>query len=515
MGCRSVTATSLNDADLGGFIPSDGPVGVAGLGITGRAVARVLLDAGFSVVAWDSRSRDGSFTASIQSLIDRGLEVFTADAPAQEFEKTFSRRQPQCVVASPGWHPDSLLFLSARQHQVPIWSEAELAWKMRRNDDPQWIVLTGTNGKTTTVTMLEHIFAAANVPARAVGNIGEPLIEAALDSALDFVLVELSSFQLHFTHSIQPVASALLNIAPDHLDWHGTFDAYVADKGKIYQGTQKACLYNAGDEVTRELLEQADVASGCVAVGVTLSAPQLGTLGVVENHLYDRGFFLHRRSQALELGSVADISSQPAPHLVMNALFAAGLSLGAGISAEDLAVGLRSYRDSPSHDADRGEVVKVENRITFINNSKATNPHAAHAALSGFPAKSTVWILGGDSKGLELETLVTENLTRLKGVVLLGADRSALRSVFARHAPSLPLIEVDASQTEGVNVKSRETRDEAVERRIMERAVAGAEGLAAPGDYIVLAPACASIDQFSSFQARGAAFRKAVTREQV
>lgn len=515
MGCWSVTAELPNSVNMNGFVPSNGPVGVAGLGVTGRAVARTLLDAGFSVFAWDSRSNDASFTDSVGSLIARGLEIFAADAETEDFEDVLNRSHLQCVVASPGWHPDSPLFLSLRQQGVSIWSEAELAWRMRRVNDPQWVVLTGTNGKTTTVTMLEHIFASANVPARAVGNIGEPLIEAALDPTLDFVLVELSSFQLHYTFSIQPVASALLNIAADHLDWHGTLEAYVADKGKIYQGTQQACLYNSADNLSRELLEEADVAPGCVAVGVTLSAPTLGMLGIVENHLYDRGYFANRRTQALEIGSISDISSEPAPHTIMNALFAAGLSLGVGVSSDNLAIGLRSYRDSPSHDADRGEVVKVENDITFINNSKATNPHAAHAALSGLPVKSTVWILGGDAKGLELETLVTENLPRLKGVVLLGADRSALRSIFARHAPSLPLIEVDASQTEGVSVKRPEAKDEAVARRIMERAVTGAEELAAPGDYVVLAPACASIDQFSSYRARGAAFREAVTQEQV
>ncbi|MDR1117797.1 MAG: UDP-N-acetylmuramoyl-L-alanine--D-glutamate ligase, partial [Bifidobacteriaceae bacterium] len=291
------------------------------------------------------------------------------------------------LVVSPGWAPDAPLLAGARAAGVPIWSEVELAWRLRANPDAPWLAVTGTNGKTTAVGMLEAILLASGRRARAAGNVGAPLVTAVQDPEVEVFAVELSSFQLHHTHSMRAQAAAILNIAPDHLDWHGSLEAYAAAKGKIYAGARSAAVYNAADPLAKELAARA----GAPPVGFTLGAPRLGEVGVIESRLADRAFHGRRRRHALDIASLEDVArpwgGRLPPHLAANALAATALALAYGAGADGIGQGLRSFTPG----AHRGEAVGEAGGVRFADDSKATNAHAAAAALGGFAPASVVW----------------------------------------------------------------------------------------------------------------------------
>lgn len=461
---------------------------VAGLGVSGRAAAQVLRDRGAHVVTYDERAPEAD-VADAAALVADGLAG--ADL----------------VVTSPGLPPTHPVLVAAHERDVPVWSEVELAWQVRVARDggdgqpAPWLAVTGTNGKTTTVGMLEAILRAAGRRTLAVGNVGTPVVLAAVDPALDVLAVELSSFQLHHTHSMSAQAAAVLNVAPDHLDWHGSPAAYAADKGRIYERAQVACVYDASDRVTEDLVREADVEDGCVAVGFTLASPGVGQVGLVEDVLVDRGFARLRHTHAAELGTLADLAqlAGPAgvvpPHVVRNALAAAALALAHGVEPAHVRDGLRQFAPGAHRIVTVGRV----DDVAYVDDSKATNAHAAAASLAAFEPGSVVWVAGGLAKGAEFDELVRARRDRLRGVVLIGVDRGPLRDALARHAPDVPVIEVGGGETEPV----------------MTRAVDSARRLAAGAPEgvpvtVLLAPACASMDQFASYAARGDAFAAAV-----
>ena len=461
---------------------------VAGLGVSGRAAAQVLADRGARVVTFDEHAREAD-VRDVAALVADGLAG--ADL----------------VVTSPGLPPSHAVLVAARERDVPVWSEVELAWQVRVPRDggdgeaAPWLAVTGTNGKTTTVGMLESILRAAGRRTLAVGNVGTPVVLAAVDPALDVLAVELSSFQLHHTHSMSPQAAAVLNVAPDHLDWHGSLAAYAADKGRIYERAQVACVYDAADPVTEDLVREADVQDGCVAVGFTLGSPGVGQVGLVEDVLVDRGFSRLRHTHAAELGTLADLAQLAGPggvvppHVVRNALAAAALALAHGVEPAHVRDGLRDFAPG----AHRIVTVGRLDDVAYVDDSKATNAHAAAASLAAFEPDSVVWIAGGLAKGAEFDDLVRAREDRLRGVVLIGVDRAPLREALARHAPHVPVIEVDAGETEPVM-----TRAVTSARRLAVGAAAGVP------TTVLLAPACASMDQFTSYAARGDAFAAAV-----
>lgn len=452
---------------------------VAGLGVTGRAVADVLASQGARVVPVDDGADD--VIGSQELLAGTGLD------------------RADLVVASPGLAPHHPLLAAALGRDLPVWSEVELAWRLRapRPDGPApWLAVTGTNGKTTTVGMLEAILRAGGERTLAVGNVGTPVVLAATDPELDVLAVELSSFQLHFTHSMSAQAAAVLNVAPDHLDWHGSFDAYAADKGRIYERAQVACVYNVADPRTADLVREADVVDGALAVGFTLGTPGVGQVGLVEDVLVDRGFTRLRHTHAAELGTLDDLSRLAGPdgtvppHVVADALAAASLALAHGVDPAAVRDGLRAYTPGAHRIASVGTL----DGVAYVDDSKATNAHAAAASLASFPEGSVVWVAGGLAKGAQFDDLVRTRRDRLRAVVLIGTDRVPLRDALARHAPDIPVVEVDAGDTGAV----------------MTRAVQEARRLAVAGSTVLLAPACASMDQFASYAARGEEFAAAV-----
>ncbi len=475
------------DADWAGL-----RVLVAGLGVSGFAAADALLERGAHVLVVDG-TEPGD--ASVMAERARILDILGAEL---SFGAGSVERMPEApvdlVVTSPGWRPDQPLLASAAASGVPVWGEVELAWRMRPTEGAApWLVVTGTNGKTTTVQMLTAILRAAGLRACSAGNVGTPILEAVLDpQPFDVIAVELSSFQLHWSHSIAPRASACLNVAPDHVDWHGSLEEYAAAKGRVYERTEVACVYNVEDPRTQHLVEEAEVQEGCRAIGFTLGVPGLSMLGVVDDVLADRAFVEQRATSAAELATLEDLRGggpPPAPHLVANALAAAALARAHGVPAGVVAAGLRAFVPEPHRIAE----VATVGGARWVDDSKATNPHAAQASLAAYD--SVVWIAGGLLKGADVDALVAGAVDRLRGVVLIGRDRAALAQALARHAPDVPVIDVSDTDTGA-----------------MDRVVTEALSLAREGDVVLLAPAAASMDMFADYGARGDSFVEAVRR---
>ncbi|WP_406114022.1 UDP-N-acetylmuramoyl-L-alanine--D-glutamate ligase [Kitasatospora purpeofusca] len=479
----------MTDADRPGSPTPDWtglPVTVAGLGVSGISAARVLHGLGALVTVVDGGSGEG-LKARAAELEALGVTVRLGDGDTLP-EGT------RLVVTSPGWPPSSPLFEAADRAGLKIWGDIELAWRLRRphpatGEPAPWLAVTGTNGKTTTVQMLASILTAAGRRTVAVGNVGVPVLDAVLaEEPYDVLAVELSSYQLHWSSSLRPHSAAVLNLAPDHLDWHGSMEAYAADKGRIYQGNTVACVYNLADPATEALVREADVEEGCRAIGFGLGAPALSNLGVVDGLLVDRAFVSDRAKNAAELGSVEDVSP-PAPHNITNALAAAALARAYGVEPKAVREGLRAFRP----DAHRIAEVAVVDGVTWIDDSKATNTHAAAASLAAY--RPVVWIAGGLAKGADFDDLVRGAAERLRAAVLIGEDRALIREALARHAPDVPVIEAAEGQTGAV---------------AMTEVVRAAASLARTGDTVLLAPACASMDMFTNYGERGDLFAASV-----
>ncbi|WP_246222522.1 UDP-N-acetylmuramoyl-L-alanine--D-glutamate ligase [Phytoactinopolyspora limicola] len=455
---------------------------VAGIGVSGFAAADALVQLGARVTVVDEGDGDDQRErANILEILDATVRLgggATAELPAGT----------QLVVTSPGWRPTAPLLVAAADAGIPVWGEVELAWRLRDPATP-WLALTGTNGKTTTLRMLTEMLRASGLRVGAAGNVGEPVVSAVMDPVgHDVLAVELSSFQLHWTHSLAVRSAAVLNIAPDHLDWHGSAGEYAAAKGRIYQGVETACVYNVADPATEQLVRDADVVEGARAIGFTLGIPAVGMVGVVDDVLVDRAFIAERQTSAAELGTVDDV--QPAaPHNVANALAAAALARSVGVPPVAVRDGLHTFTPDPH----RVATVATIDGVRYVDDSKATNPHAAAASLQAY--ESVVWIAGGLAKGAVFDELVIGARERLRGVVLIGADRHIIKEALGRHAPDVPVIELSGT-----------------DNMAMDRAVQAAAEAAHAGDTVLLAPACASMDMFANYARRGDAFAAAVHR---
>lgn len=474
-------------------------VGVVGAGRTGLAVIAALTDLGARVHLFDVRT--DAADAVTQPLVAATL----GDARSQA--EALVEERPDLLVVSPGVPATGPVLGAAVRTGVEVWSEIELAWRLQQATRPQvpWLTVTGTDGKTTTVGMLSAVLTAAGLRAPAVGNIGVPTVTTVLEGRADVMAVELSSFQLHTTHTLSPLAAACLNLAPDHLDWHGSMEAYGADKARVYTRARRAAVYNVADPATRAMVEEADVAEGCLAVGFTPTVPRLGQVGLVEDLLVDRALHDGRRGAGLELASLADLAhlapggeAERLPaHVVTDALAAAALALTHDAVAQDPGAIGRGLRDfAPG--AHRIVTVATGGGVTWIDDSKATNPHSAQAALTSLPEGSGVWIVGGDTKGASFDDLVRSVRPRLRGAVVVGRDQTEVLEALRSQAPDVPVSQVpDGGPTE-----------------VVAGAVARAADMARPGDTVILAPACASWDQFTSYAQRGDLFA-AAAREHV
>jgi UDP-N-acetylmuramoylalanine--D-glutamate ligase len=415
---------------------------VAGAGVSGAAAALVLTELGARVRTADIRAQ--------------GAWHGDALPPGTDL-----------VVTSPGWRPDAPLLLDAAERGIPVWGEVELAWRLRP-EGQRWLAVTGTNGKTTTTAMLAAVLSATGWSCAAAGNIGDPAVLAVRHTpAYDVLAVELSSFQLHWSQSLAPAAAAVLNIADDHLDWHGSREAYAAAKAKVFASAHTLALANAEDPPALAVL--------ATARGRRVTFGAGGQLRVEDGVLVDEAF----GGGAL---LAVDRLRAPGPHNLTNALAAAGLARAAGVPPSAVAAGLSAYRPG----AHRLTRVGSRHGVDFVDDSKATNPHAANAALRSFD--SVVWIAGGLNKGLGFDELAATAAGRVRAAVLLGRCADEIEESLSRNAARLPVIRASS----------------------MQDAVRAAAGLAQPGDTVLLAPAAASMDMFRDYVERGEAFAAAV-----
>lgn len=439
------------------------PVVVAGAGISGTAAARVLRDLGAVVTVIDS---------NVEALEKAASDGF-ATASALPTEVSL-------VVTSPGFRPTVPLLVEAASREIEIIGDVELAWRLRGPSAAPWLALTGTNGKTTSVKMLESMLVAAGHKAIAAGNVGLPLLDVVLAAdPYDVIAVELSSFQLHWSSTVVAHTGAILNLADDHTDWHGSFQEYASAKGRIF--SSHTCLANAEDPVVMSLLERA---SG-PRLTFTLQAPMPGQLGVVEHLMVDRAF-PDVPGEGTEVATLDDLSLA-GDHNVANALAAAGMARSFGVPAEAVRDGLRAFVPEPHRNA----LVRVLDDVSWVDDSKATNPHAASASLATY--RPVVWVAGGLLKGADVDELVRQAAPRLRAAVLLGTDRALLLDALSRHAPDVPVVEVSRLDTGA-----------------MQEVVDAARSLARPGDTVLLAPAAASMDCFRDYKQRGDLFAQAV-----
>jgi UDP-N-acetylmuramoylalanine--D-glutamate ligase len=476
------------------------PVLIAGGRVTGRAILAALTRFGAIPTVCDDDP------AMLRPYAESG--VATVDPAVAEQRIRDAKKGYALVVTSPGFQPTTPVLAAAAAAGVPIWGDVELAWRLdaagRYGPPRRWLVVTGTNGKTTTTSMLHAMLTAAGLRSVLCGNIGSPVLDA-LDQPAELLAVELSSFQLYWAPSLRPEAGVVLNIAEDHLDWHSTMEEYTAAKARVLNG--RVAVVGLDDRRAAALLA---TASAPVRVGFRLGEPAAGELGVRDGQLVDRGF-----ADDLALLPAASIPV-PGPSGVLDALAAAALARCVGVPPEAIGAAISSFRLGPH----RAEVVAVADGITYVDDSKATNPHAAEASVLAYPR--VVWVAGGLLKGASVDGEVARMASRLVGAVLIGRDRTQVAEALSRHAPDVPVVQVvtgedvemhataDIPGASVVEVTKDDDTSGTVGARVMTAVVAAARGLAKSGDTVLLAPAGASFDQFSGYADRGDTFAAAV-----
>ncbi|UWF76777.1 MULTISPECIES: UDP-N-acetylmuramoyl-L-alanine--D-glutamate ligase [Microbacterium] len=472
-------------------------VAVLGLSVTGFSVADTLTELGAEVLVLSESASDEY--ERLVPVIGARLELGALD----EVPQALRAFDPEVVIASPGFPPSHPVIRWTQDAGIALWGDVELAWRVRdkvvRPDGTpaEWMLITGTNGKTTTTQLTATLMSEGGLRVAPCGNIGVPVLDAVRDpSGFDVLVVELSSHQLWYigqsspAGELVPYASVCLNLADDHLVWHGSAQAYRDAKAVVYRNTRVACVYNKADAATMRMVEEADVVEGARAIGFDLGSPGPSEVGIVDGILVDRAFLDDRRHRAIELTTLEELrrAGLSAPHIVQNILAASALARSFDVAPEAIHRALAGFR----LDAHRIELVAEHRGIRWIDDSKATNPHAAASSLRAYPG--AVWVVGGDLKGVDLSEVVADPGGTARAAIVIGVDREPVLTAFRRHAPHVPVYEVDAGDTGDV----------------MARVVELATGIAGDEGTVLLAPAAASFDQFHSYADRGRRFAEAV-----
>ncbi|WKD60783.1 UDP-N-acetylmuramoylalanine--D-glutamate ligase [Corynebacterium ciconiae DSM 44920] len=457
-----------------------GPILITGAGVSGVGCAKLVRMLGVEMAIADDNP------ASAEVIAELGAEALTT-AHARERITEFS-----CVITSPGWRPDSPVLVDATSANIPVLGDVEVAYLVDRAEllGPRrtWLAITGTNGKTTTTAMLAEMMQRHNPASAAVGNIGTAIPDALLATPRVEVLVaELSSFQLHWTHEFTPDCGCVLNLAEDHIDWHGSFAHYGADKARILRGAIN--VLGVDDEHVRAMEPQAAGRT----VGFTLAEPEPGQVGVAEGWIVDRAFVPESESSGpgIRIRPIEGIS--PAGRAgQLDALAATAMARSQSVAPADIAAALDSFGVA----AHRGQVVhqvhEAAGTITVIDNSKATNPHAADAALKGF--SSILWVAGGQLKGADVSEVIRTHGERMVAAALLGVDAPLIAEHLGSLYPQLPVfVSTSTDKYEAMAEIAAFAR---------EHAVAGVD--------VILAPAAASLDMYSGMGERGDIFAEAM-----
>jgi UDP-N-acetylmuramoylalanine--D-glutamate ligase len=439
---------------------------VLGAGVTGRALTEFCQSHGAQVSTLDDQAE-----GALRSLPDLfGL-----------------------ALISPGWRRDHPLTQEIIDRGIPLLSEIDFAWEMKRHLAPhqRWIALTGTNGKTTTIQMVESIIKDAGLAGVACGNVGRTVIES-ISPEIELLAIELSSFQIHWSERARFEAVVLLNISPDHIDWHGSFEAYRDAKLKLITLADRA-LINLSDATLSRAWPALQVEKPSRLIPFHSGSPASGEIGLIEELIVDRALVADPK-QAEVLIEITSLPSQ-APHNISNAMAAAALAKMVGVEADAIISGLSRF----DFDHHRLEVIGEFGGVKWVDDSKATNPHAAMAAL--FAHTSVIWIAGGLAKGASMDELVRATASRIRAAILIGRDAPLIRSALESVNPGMKIVDV---------VPEPGAQGEAIGGSVMRRAVSYAKSLASRGDTVLLAPACASMDQFTSYVERGELFQEAV-----
>jgi len=450
---------------------------ILGAGVTGLAVAKSLAKRGAQIsLADDQVSEAGDFKIAKSDLYS-----------AVDFD---------LLVVSPGWRSDHRLILEAEKNGIALINEVDLAWQLRAEIVPsqRWIALTGTNGKTTTVEMVAAMLREGGISAIACGNVGTTVIESVESlEKYEVLVLELSSFQLHWMREASFVAAAILNIAQDHLDWHGGFEQYAQAKMSILDRASTGILNgDDGEILSRSIHWQGR------KVFFSLDTPGPGEIGVVEELLVDRAFVSDPQEAAM-IAELVDVVPT-VPHNVANALAAAGLARAVGVNHESIQGALKEFRLGRH----RIEDILTKDGIHWVDDSKATNPHAAAASLMS--TLSAIWVAGGMAKGADMAELIARCKSRIKVALLIGVDRELIADQLRAQAPEVEIIFIDAPAS---------YQRGGVDNSLMEEVAKVAKARAVAGDTVLLAPACASMDQFISYADRGDRFAKAALKENI
>jgi len=441
-------------------------VAVVGLARSGVAAARLLRAAGATVVGTDVKPLDALGREAAQ-LAAIGVSLLTGDGPGRALEGA------QLIVVSPGVPLATAELAAARARGVPVIAELELGWRAM---EAETIAITGTNGKTTTTALTGALLAEQPRPVLVAGNIGTPLTAHALTFAADgLVVCEASSFQLEATDAFHPRVAAVLNLAPDHLDRHGTFAAYVDAKTRIFanQTAADCAVLNADDEAARALA----------------SRTRARVVWFSRRRALDHGVFVRDGSIAAKLNGaveeicpVAEIFLRGA-HNVENVLAATACALWTGLAPAAIRRAVGRFRGV----AHRIEFVRDLSGVHWYNDSKGTNVASTLKALESFTGR-IVLIAGGKGKGQDFAPLAAAARGRVGAALLIGEDAPKLAAALG--AEAVPVTRCPS----------------------LEAAVATARALAEPGDVVLLSPACASFDMFDNFEHRGDVFKKLVER---
>lgn len=445
---------------------------VVGLGRSGAAAARLLAGAGVEVRVTDS-SESPALAVSAGELATLGVVTELGGHSAG------IASWAEALVVSPGVTPANPVIVSALERGIVVWSEVELAWRFAR---VPVLAVTGTNGKTTTTTLLAALLQAAGQDAVAAGNIGYPMVDAVTGSH-DVIVCEVSSFQLAFCETFRPSIAVVLNVADDHYDWHRGYDDYLSAKARITrrQTPEDLVIAASGNRGAMSIAAGAPSRAGAYGGG-DLASVRAAAAGI--------GRPLSAVAGVEEGWVVADAANGPrsvievakirleGPHNLENVQAASLAALEWGVDPEVIGTAVAAF--SPL--AHRTTLIGEIHGVRYIDDSKATNPHATLSALQGMDR--VVLIAGGRAKGLDLSGLVGES-RRLVGVVAMGEAAAELEGLFAGRLRFATAAWV-------------------------EDAVEVAAAWAEPGDTVLLSPACASLDQYASYAERGDRFAAAV-----
>lgn len=440
----------------------DRTVAVFGLARSGRSAVASLAAGGARVLAWDDDASHRDVAgAAVTDLYDTDFADLDALLVA-----------PGVPLTHPQPHP---LVAKAHAADVPVIGDTEVFARLRDGlPEHALVAITGTNGKSTTTALIGHVLAACGRPTAVGGNIGVPVLDLDPLPAGGVYVFEMSSFQIDLTHSLNADVAILLNITPDHLDRHGDMASYVAAKRRLFecQSGDRVAIIGVDDEPGRAIAGRLDQR----VVPVSVDRPVDGGVWVLDGRLFD-GTDGPATTPVGDLGALRTLRG---PHSWQNvaATYATGRVLG--LSADDILAAVATF-PGLRH---RQQLVAERDGVAFVNDSKGTNPDAAARALDAFEAVH--WIAGGRAKGDDFSALVP-HLAHVRRAYLIGEAAGLIAEAIAGHC------QIERAGT-------------------LDAAVAAAAAAAAPGDTVLLSPACTAFDQFADFEARGDAFVRLVGR---